>query len=217
VGLPHLAAWVAGRSLQQDSVPVQLALETGLVGYLPRPGDSFIFKFGNMHTASSLTDILHVLGIYVGGPATRCLGVLGIGQLDPRGNLNTTVTADGTYLLGSGGANDVASSAEECVAVGTLSPQRFVRSLPYVTSPGRAIRSVATDVGILQRESGDEDLVLTQCVVSAGESLEDAVRDCRSRCGWELAVAPGVSPVAPLAESELMPLRLLDPKGWFLR
>lgn len=216
VGLPHLAAWVAGQRLQHEGVPVQLALETGLLGYQPRPGDPFIFNFGNLHSATSLTDILHVLGIYVAGPSTRCLGVLGIGQIDAEGNLNTTITSEGTYLVGSGGANDVASSADECLAVGTLAPQRFVQRLPYVTSPGRAIRRVVTDAGVLERDPTTATFHLVACVVPPGRDLDEAVRRCRARCGWPLAVSPTLDVVAPAARAELLPLRLLDPKGWFL-
>lgn len=216
VGLPHLAAWVASQVLNHQGVPVQLALETGMVGYVARPGDPFVFNFGNLHTSLSLTDILHVLGIYVGGPGTRCLGVLGIGQIDRAGNLNTTLMADGTYLVGSGGANDVASGAEECIAVGTLSPQRFVERLHYVTTPGRSIRRVVTDAGVLEQDEGTGRLRLTGCVVAPGASLEAAVRECCGRCGWELEVTPQVQALAPPTQDELVPLRLLDPKGWFL-
>lgn len=216
VGLPHLAAWVAGQELHLQGVPVQLALETGLVGYVPRPGDPFVFNFGNLHTASSLTDILHVLGIYVGGPGTRCLGVLGIGQIDREANLNTTLSGEGTYLVGSGGANDVASAADECIAVGTLSRQRFVARVPYVTSPGRTIRHVVTDAGVLGKAEGSNRLWLTGCVVGAGSTLDEAVHHCRGRCGWDLEVAPHVEHLAPPTPDELLPFRLLDPRGWFL-
>lgn len=216
VGLPHLAAWVAGQALLREGVPVQLALETGMVGYQARPGDPFIFNFGNLHTATSLTDILHVLGIYVGGPATRCLGVLGIGQIDRLGNLNTTYTGDGTYLVGSGGANDVASAAEECLAVGVLAPQRFLERVPYTTSPGRGIRRVVTDLGILEQPEGTSGLRLTGCLATGDQPLDALVRECRRRCGWDLEVAPEVRVLPPPTPEELLPLRVLDPRGWFL-
>ena len=45
---------------------------------------------------------------------------LGGAQVDRLGNINSTLIPDGPFLVGSGGGNDVASVAAECVVVATL-------------------------------------------------------------------------------------------------
>ncbi len=57
---------------------------------------------------------------------------------DRDGSLNSTELAGGRFLVGSGGANDVASRATACVVVTLARPERLPETVAYVTSPGPA-------------------------------------------------------------------------------
>jgi glutaconate CoA-transferase subunit B len=85
-----------------------------------------------------------------------------------------------------------------------------------VTSPGRAVRALVTDLGILEKPGGSDELVLT-AVPAGPEPLATRVDAARAACGWELAVAPGVRELTPPTPEEIAALRSWDPRGWFLR
>ena len=61
-----------------------------------------------------------VLGALVGGAGTTTIGCLGGAQIDRFGNVNSTRIEPRPFLVGSGGGNDVASTATENVVVATL-------------------------------------------------------------------------------------------------
>jgi glutaconate CoA-transferase, subunit B len=68
-------------------------------------------------------------------------GVLGAAQLDPFGNINSTMIG-GTYerpgkrFTGSGGGNEVASLCWRTVILMNHQKRRFLEKIDYVTSPG---------------------------------------------------------------------------------
>ena len=87
--------------------------------------------------------------------------------------MNSTELAGGRFLVGSGGANDVASRATACVVVTLARPERLPETVAYVTSPGQRVVSVVTDKGILRRDDG----VLRVAAVPDGDgTLEERVR-----------------------------------------
>src|SRR4030066_1909171 len=73
------------------SSDLELMAEAGMVGYLPRPAEPFVFSFRNFPSCKMLTDIFHVMGIFMGGRQNQCLGSLAAGQLDKHGNINSTI------------------------------------------------------------------------------------------------------------------------------
>jgi hypothetical protein len=189
-------------------------LETGVLGHDPRPADPFGFNYRNLPTARMLTDIFEILGLYAGGPRGDCIGALGAAQIDRLGNLNSTRAADGSFLVGSGGANDIASSAREVAVVAPQRPGAFVERVDFVTSPGRAVRTVVTTLGRYEKRDGE--LVLTGYLASAGPDRDAAVREIRARCGWPLRVADDLEALGPPSDEELALLRLFDPDRIFL-
>ncbi len=214
IGASNLAAWLAAARLKAEGVDVELMAETGMVGYLPRPADPYVFAYRNMPTSKMLTDILHVMGIFMGGAENRCLGSLAAGQVDKQGNLNSTVVPGATYITGSGGANDIASSAREVVVTLAQTPARFVDKVPYVTAPGRRVTAVVSDRGVYEKPDGSDELVLTAVVGDRPEA--EAVAAAREACGWDLRVAPSLRRLAPPSPEELRLVRLLDPRRYFL-
>jgi acyl CoA:acetate/3-ketoacid CoA transferase alpha subunit/acyl CoA:acetate/3-ketoacid CoA transferase beta subunit len=214
VGNSNLAAWLAAYQLKRDGADVELMAETGMVGYLPRPAEPFVFSFRNFPSCKMLTDILHVMGIFMGGRHNQCVGSLAAGQIDKHGNINSTIIPGMTYITGSGGANDITSSAREVVVCLQQSPRRFVDKVPYVTAPGRTVRTVVSDLGVYEKEGERDVLTLTGLFGDVPEA--SAVKAAREACGWDLEVATTLRRFDPPTPEELAIVRLFDPRRYFL-
>jgi acyl CoA:acetate/3-ketoacid CoA transferase alpha subunit/acyl CoA:acetate/3-ketoacid CoA transferase beta subunit len=215
VGFSNLAAWLASRTLREAGRDVQLMAEIGMFGYHPRPGEPFIFSLRNLPSCSLLTDVMAVLGTFVSGPTTRCIGAVGAGQIDRGGNINSTWAADGRFLVGSGGANDIGSTADEVVVAVKHRPGRLVESVPYVTSPGERVRAIVTTEGVLERAGGEFEL--RRYFPRPGESERDAVERILGLTGWELKVSEELAPEPAPTAAELRVIRDFDPRRVFLR
>lgn len=217
-GVANLSAWLGVQLAREAGSAVQLTAEIGLWGYEATPADPFVLNHRNFPTATMLGDAELVLGALVGGVGTTTIGCLGGAQIDRFGNVNSTRIEPRPFLVGSGGGNDVASTATENVVVATLSPPRTPADCSYITSPGRAVRALVTDLGLLEK-SGDlatAELVLT--AVPAGDTpVADRIAAARAACGWDLAVASRVDELPAPTAKEVEALRRWDPRGWFLR
>lgn len=272
VGAAHLASWLAREDLAAEGRAVELMAEIGLLGHRPYPGDPFVFSLRNVPTALMTTDIFAVLGMLVpepeGGrdgdatepgtrrpgrvagadaaraPAGRCLGVIGAAQVDRYGNVNSSgMPAAGMWLVGSGGANDVASAAAAVVVVAAQSQARFVSEVPYVTSPGDRVVAIVSQWGVFRRlgtaagtQGGGERArgADGQGVVGHGADAhgagefalaayfddpsdpgpEAAIRRIKEKCGWDLEVFPDLQPLPPPGPELTRRLRRFDPHGY---
>ena len=214
VGNSNLAAWLSAYTLKAAGVDVEVMAETGMVGYLPRPAEPFVFSFRNFPSSKMLTDIFHVMGIFMGGRENRCLGSLAAGQIDRYGDINSTVIPGRTYITGSGGANDIASAAREVVVSLAQSRSRFVDKVPYVTAPGRRVTTVVSDLGVFEKPDEHGELTLTG--VPDGRPAAEAVAAAREACGWDLRVAPSVRRHAAPTVDELRFIRVFDPRRYFI-
>jgi acyl CoA:acetate/3-ketoacid CoA transferase beta subunit len=154
-----------------------------------------------------------VLGQVIGGNGNVVIGCLGAAQLDRDGNINSTLVPGGPFLVGSGGANDVASRATECVVITLARPDRLPERVGFITSPGARVRSVVTDAGILRRHDG----VLRLAAVGAGaEPIDQRVRRARAGFGWAVETERAVAELDPPTATEVHALRAFDPRGLFL-
>lgn len=212
-GVANLAAWVAVDQCRSDGIDVNLTAELGMLGYTPTPADPYIFNQRVFPATSLLADVQTVLGMVVGGPGTKVVGCLGAAQVDRSGNLNSTDIPGGPFLVGSGGANDVASRAAALVLVVLARPDRLVETCGYVTSPGERVSVIATDLGVMRRRDGS---LRIEAVVSGDGSLEERTRRFAGACGWEVDVARAVTELAPVTNAEVLALRRYDPEGLFL-
>ncbi len=259
VGAAHLASWLAREDLAAEGRLVDLMAEIGLLGHRPHPGDPFVFSLRNVPTALMTADILTILGMLVpagegagadpGGPAAdmespeaatgwpaagQCLGVIGAAQVDMDGNVNSSgAPAAGMWLVGSGGANDVASSAAAVVVVAAQSPTRFVPRVSYVTSPGSRVVAIVSQWGVFRRLDDKSGAAAVEARGSgpetpgrpgefalaayyddpAGRGREASVRRVREKCGWNLRILPNPLPLPPPRPSLIRRLRLFDPWG----
>jgi acyl CoA:acetate/3-ketoacid CoA transferase alpha subunit/acyl CoA:acetate/3-ketoacid CoA transferase beta subunit len=209
-GLANLAAWVAAYALADEQIPIDLVAEMGLVGYWPRPGEPILFNQRNFPTCTMLTDIDTSLSVVMGGAGARSIGALGAAQVDRTGNINSTQIPGETLLMGSGGANDVVSSATESIVIVSQNKDRFVEQVPYVTGPGDRVTAVISTIGVYHKINGE--LVL---VGVFGDEPIKAARECVARCGWKLQVARQLEVIERPSREELRMVRVMDPKAWF--
>jgi len=221
VGAAHLACWLAREELAAQGLSVDLMAEIGLAGHTPHPADPFVFSLRNVPTALLSSDILAVLGMLVPegeGPAARrgCLGVLGAVQVDRLGNINSSGVPGLAWLVGSGGANDVASTAAAVVVVASQTRSRFVEKVPYVTSPGDRVTAIVSEWGVFRRVEPGGEFALAAYYEDPDEPGSEAgIRRARERCGWDLRVLPNPLPLPPPRPELVRRLRLFDPYGHF--
>lgn len=217
IGLSSLASTLAYYRLKnKDKKIMDLLIETGFYGCAPRPGDPFVFNFANIPTNKIQTNFVDVLNLFAGGNNNQCLGVLATGQVDMHGNLNSTRLADGRYLVGSGGSNDIACGSQDVIVMLKQSRSRWLEKLPYLTSQGNRVSALISESAIFGRLGNSQEFVLKACLPDPNvKSLPDRIQRVKERCGWDLKVADRVEEIAPPENDELKVLRLLDPLRHF--
>ena len=134
-GLPMIAAMLAQRT---HAPGLLIIFEAGGIGpqvpVLPiSVGDSRTF-----HKAVAASSMHDVMSISQAGYLDY--GFLGAAQIDPFGNINTTVIGDHDHptarLPGSGGANDVGSFCHRTIVIMRQDRRKFAAKLDFLTTPG---------------------------------------------------------------------------------
>ena len=225
-GIPMLAAALAKRLYAPNLVPI---FEFGGVG---APLEDLPLGVGDIRTfhralmAAGICDIMET--------ATRGLieyGFLGGAQIDPYGNLNTTVIGDHdrprVRLPGSGGANDVGSLCWRTIAIMKHDKRRFVEKVDFITTPGyldgpgareraglpagTGPYRVVTDLALLGFD--DETKRMKLLAVNPGVTVEQVVENT----GFELIIPDEVDQNEPPTPEELKTLREeIDPKRLYI-
>ncbi len=203
-GASNLAAWLARRLVERAGGHVDLLAEMGLYGYHPRPGSPFIFDLANHPTAKMLASSLEALGVL----APRGLAVLSGAQVDPRGNVNSTRVGK-LFLVGSGGANDAASTCREVVLLLPQDRNRLVPRVDYVTSPGARVQALVTTAALFEK---GVDGLLRPTALLEGHTLDEV----RKGTGWRFEAPAGLPVLPPPERWEVQMLRAWDPEGLFL-
>jgi acyl CoA:acetate/3-ketoacid CoA transferase alpha subunit/acyl CoA:acetate/3-ketoacid CoA transferase beta subunit len=218
IGLSGLAGWCAYYFLKEQDYHVDL-IAAG-IGYQPCPGDPLLISAANMATAKMISDSLDLHGVGAGGINSRCLGVLGAGQIDKNGNINSTIIrsrkGDDIYLAGAGGGNDIASVAQEVVVVAVHRANRLVEKVHYITCPGTRVSTLATNEGLFVKN--DSGFILKGYYPKPDVFEEkERVNQIAGACGWQLHTAPQLEKMSAPTPEELKLLRSFDPDGVFLR
>lgn len=216
-GIPNLGAWLAWFELNKTGYPLQLMAEVGLYGYSPRPFEPYIFNHRNFPTCKLLTGVQTMLGVFTGGGTNKCIGALGAAEVDKHGNVNTTRIGSDRYLVGSGGANDVASAAQEVIVTAIHDRTRFVDRVSYITSPGWKVKTLISTLGVFEKLADDQEFTLTGYYPSPKFSTPDEhIRYIKENCSWDLKVCDHLHEIAPPTDAELKLLRIFDPYRYFL-
>jgi acyl CoA:acetate/3-ketoacid CoA transferase beta subunit len=211
VGTGLLAAWLAYYQLRASGYEIELIQGNGQIGYLPQPAESLLRSGALAPSAKMMTDAITTHGVFVGGKNNKCLSLLGTGEIDKYGNINSTRTSAGQFLSGSGGAND-AANAQEVMVVIEQSKRRFVEKLPFITCPGNRITTVVSSMGVFRKSIGKDELSLTACLPDpALANIEAQIAQIQANCGWTLKLASKVEKIPKPDPSELQLLRSLLP------
>jgi acyl CoA:acetate/3-ketoacid CoA transferase alpha subunit/acyl CoA:acetate/3-ketoacid CoA transferase beta subunit len=206
-GAAATAAFLAYYRLK--GVGFELGTGNGQIGYAPVPGEPILASEAGVRRSKLLADTVMMQGVFVGGAHNKCLSILGAGQIDKYGNINSTKTSKGKFLVGSGGAND-ALNAREAIVCLNQSKDRFVDTLPYVTGCGNAVTTVVSTMGVFRKPNPRDELQLAACFPDTqGRSLEEKVKEIRNHCGWDLKMASMIEEVSRPSTEELQLLRRL--------
>ncbi|MFW9965033.1 MAG: CoA-transferase [Candidatus Sifarchaeia archaeon] len=221
-GTSNLAAWIADYQLAEKGVDVDLMAEIGFYGYTPLPPQPLIFNFANIATCQSITSTLDILGIHVTGARSKeCIGMLGAAIIDKNGNVDSTCVPEmKLWLVGSGGANDVLSGAEEVIVCCPQEVQRLWPQVPYVTGPGNRVSTLVTTQGIFRKLSVDGPFHLMSVFTppnNPDKSTDSIVSQIVENTGWDVETFDEVNRL-PLPEPEVLYLlRVFDPSRYYLR
>ncbi|MFC1820171.1 hypothetical protein ACFLZG_03680 [Thermodesulfobacteriota bacterium] len=208
-GSRAIAALLAFYSLKAENYEVELITGNGQIGYTPQQGGSILPSENSVRSSKMLSDTITTHGVFVGGKNNKCLSVLGAGQIDKYGNINSTTTSQGQFLVGSGGANDSVNSREVIITL-NQSGDRFLNMLPYITSRGDNVTTVVSTMGIYRKSNQDGEFYLTECFPTIEiTNLAQMVKRIEDNCGWPLKLAPEVLETSGPTEDEVQLLRSL--------
>lgn len=146
---------------------------------------------------------------------------LGGAQIDPFGNLNSTVIGNYTHprvrFPGSGGGNDFASLCWRTMVMTQHDRRRFVERLDFLTTPGFLSGPGAREEAGLPAGGGPHKVITDLAVMGYDpetcrmrvESLHPGVtfERVQENTGFELLPAPQVRETAPPDDEELRILR----------
>jgi len=221
-GTSNLSAWMAYYMLAEERIDVDLMAEIGLYGYSPRPSQPLIFNSANIATCTGLGSALDVLGVQVtGARRQKCIGMLGAAIIDQYGNVDSTCVPEmKTWLLGSGGANDVLSGAAEVVVCCPHDAQRLWPQVPYATGFGDRVTALVTTKAIFRKPARGGPFILDSLIPPTGGAdriSESLIAYIRENTGWEVEVAAGVRVLSLPKQGDLQLLRAFDPQCHYLR
>jgi glutaconate CoA-transferase, subunit B len=202
IGLPSRAANLARATHAPGCV---LIYESGTIGAKPVHLPLSIGDGELAETADAVVSVPEIFAYWL--QAGRIdVGFLGAAQIDPRGNLNSTVIGDydepKVRLPGVGGAQEIAAACRETLVIARHSPRTFVRKLDFRSTAAQPA-AVVTDLGLLEPDPDTGELILTE--LHPGVDLDEA----RSATGWELKVAGELRTSEPPTSAELNALRAL--------
>lgn len=220
IGLPY----VAGVLAKMTHAP-NLTIITELGVIAPRPIDNGIGIADprSWYHAKKFGGFLDTMGMIL--HRGRCnVGLLGALCIDAYGNINTTsITVNGRskHMTGSGGANDIASRAQEIMVITRHEKRKLKKTCGFLTSPGflqgdnsreeagligKGVTKVITDKAIFGPNPETKRLELKR--IHPGITKEDIL----SNTGFEVNVE-GVPTTEPPTKEQLRLIReVIDPE-----
>lgn len=215
-GIPMLAAALAQKTHAPDLISI---FEFGGTGAELEDLPLAVGERRSFHRALAASGILDIVEAAQRGFVDY--GFLGGAQIDPYGNLNSTVIGDHDHprvrLPGSGGGNDVGSHCWRTIAIMKHDRRRFVEEVDFITTPGylggpgareqaglpagTGPYRVVTSLAVLGYHADNQRMILlaTQPGVSVAEIVENT--------GFNLQLAEDIQENPPPTEEELTILR----------
>ena len=215
-GIPMLAASLAQKMHAPNLVAV---FEFGGVGALMDDLPLAVGERRTFHKAVAATGLADMVETAQRGFIEY--GFLGGAQIDPYGNLNSTVIGDHDHpkvrLPGSGGGNDVGSHCWRTIAIMPHDQRRFVAKVDFITTPGYLSGPGAREAAGLPVDTGPYRVVTTLAVLGyhpdskrmmllatqPGVTIDDVIENT----GFELLMADEIEEYPPPTDEELRILR----------
>ncbi|MEX2751022.1 MAG: CoA-transferase subunit beta, partial [Candidatus Freyarchaeota archaeon] len=158
------------------------------------------------------------------------VGVISGAQVDKYGNVNSTVIGDykkpEVRLTGSGGACDIACSAQRLLIMMRQEKRRFPEKVDFITSPG-FIDGPGAREKLKLRGKGPAAVITTMGIFRFDEKTKEMYLDSihpgitvdmvKQNVGWKLKVADELKTTPWPTVDELRIMRALDPLGFFLQ
>ncbi|MCM3762141.1 3-oxoacid CoA-transferase [Alkalihalobacillus oceani] len=224
-GLPMIAAYLAKQTHAPNTT---LIFESGIMDAEAKHMASGVGDFPLVNRAVKTSSLFDSLSLLQRGKIS--LGFLGAAEIDPFGNINSTII--GNYndpkvrLPGSGGANDIASMAQRTVIMVKHQRRKFVEKLQYMTTPGfiegpesrekyglpgKGPQKVITDLGVFCFDKNSKRMVI--------ESLHEGVtlEKVKSETGFNFDHIPIFIPTTEKPDTNILSIiRSLDPERIYI-
>jgi acyl CoA:acetate/3-ketoacid CoA transferase beta subunit len=211
VGPGALVAFLAYYQLKNEGCHISLMVGNGVFDFSPRPGEPNLTSYPNWDTVKMRQNYFWAYNLIVNGENQKSISIIGAGQIDKFGNMNSGIEGGKIVVAGPGGAAD-AYQACETLAVMNQSKTRFLDKVSYITSYGSKIKTLVSTLGVYQKLGDDAEFILTGCLPNSKfKYLDEKIRNIKENCGWELKVSPQVAEISSPTYEELMTLRILDP------
>jgi glutaconate CoA-transferase subunit B len=224
-GLPLIAAMLAKKT---HAPGAKIVYEAGFIDSNAKEIALSIADSRLGYRASGAIGLIETLGLMLQGGHVD-LGFVGAAQIDEYGNINTTYIGSfekpSVRLPGSGGGNDIVSSAKRVVVIMTQEKRKMVKKLDYLTSPGFLDGPGAREKAGLM--GGGPSLVVTNLCqmdfdpqtkrlrlssVHPGVSVQQVLENT----GFDLIVPKNAPTTEPPTCEELELLRAIDPTGIYI-
>ena len=225
IGLPMVATFLAKRT---HAPHMTMLFELGVINPEPIHTAVGLADPRAWYRATSLSSFADILGSVLHHGRVD-VGFLGGLEVDQYGNLNTTTVRDSKgefrHMIGSGGANDIASSAKKTIYIMRQEKRKFRESVSFITSPGyvKGSRSrqeaglgggpsrVITDKAIFGFHPETKQMMLIS--IHPGNKLEDVL----STLDFRPFIPQEIAFTEPPAKEQLRLIReVIDPDRMYM-
>jgi len=225
LGLPVVATFLAKKT---HAPTMTILFELGVIDPEPIETGVGLADPRVWYRAKVLSSFVDILGAVLHKGRVD-VGFLGGLEVDCYGNLNSTLIGDPRgkfrHMVGSGGANDIASCARRTVIIMRHEARKLKEAVSFVTSPGYVTggesRSqagllggpsrVITDKAIFGFDPETKRMVLES--VHPGITVDDVL----GTMGFRPIVPPQVAVTEPPTAEQLRLIReVIDPQGVYL-
>jgi glutaconate CoA-transferase subunit B len=225
LGLPVVASFLA----KQTHAPnMTMLFELGVIDSEPIHAGVGLADPRVWYRAKVLSSFVDILGSILHKGRVD-VGFLGGLETDQYGNLNTTLIGDPRgkfrHMVGSGGANDIASSAKRNIIIMRHDARKLKKTISFVTSPGYVTGGesrakaglsggpsrVITDKAIFGFHPETKQMMLMS--IHPGNTIEDVV----GTMGFAPVVPKDVPYTEPPEREQLRIIReVIDPRKMYM-
>jgi acyl CoA:acetate/3-ketoacid CoA transferase beta subunit len=224
-GLPLIAAMLAKKT---HAPRAKIVYEAGFIDSNAKDIALSIADSRLGYRASAAIGLIETLGLMLQGGHVD-VGFVGAAQIDEYGNINTTYIGSferpTVRLPGSGGGNDIMSSAKRFVVIMMHEKRKMVKKLDYLTSPGFLDGPGAREKAGLMG-NGPSLVVTNLCQMDFDPNTKRirlgtihpgvSVQQILENTGFDLIVPKNVQTTEPPTLEEIDLLRAIDPNGIYI-